>query len=35
MVSQAEIDPRALSYLMTAVIHRLHETDPVWWRDFL
>jgi hypothetical protein len=31
----AELDLRALTYLMTAVIHRLHETDPAWWRDFL
>jgi hypothetical protein len=30
-----EIDVRALSYLMTAVIHRLHEKDPGWWREFL
>jgi hypothetical protein len=26
---------RALSYLMTVVIHRLHETDPAWWRELL
>ena len=32
---QVEIDVRALSYLMTAVIHRLHEKDPSWWREFL
>jgi hypothetical protein len=32
---QAEIDVRALSYLVTAVIHRLHEKDPSWWREFL
>jgi len=30
-----QLDLRALAYLMTAVIHRLHETDPAWWRDFL
>lgn len=30
-----EVDVRALSYLMTAVIHRLHEKDPDWWREFL
>jgi hypothetical protein len=34
MVAQAEIDIRPLSYLVTAVIHRLHETDPAWWREF-
>lgn len=30
-----ETEVRALSYLMTAVIHRLHEKDPDWWREFL
>lgn len=30
-----ELNHRALTYLMTAVIHRLHETDPTWWRGFL
>jgi hypothetical protein len=30
-----ELNLRALNYLMTAVIHRLHETDSAWWRDFL
>jgi hypothetical protein len=20
---------------VTVVIHRLHETDPAWWREFL
>lgn len=30
-----EIELQALSYLVTSVIHRLHETDPVWWREFL
>jgi hypothetical protein len=35
MVVQAEVDVQALSYLVTAVIHRLHETDPAWWREFL
>jgi hypothetical protein len=34
MASQLEIDVRALSYPVTAVIHRLHETDPAWWSDF-
>ena len=35
MATSAETDVRALSYLMTAVIHRLHEIDPKWWREFL
>ena len=35
MLTQVEIDSRALAYLMTAIIHRLHETDPAWWRSFL
>jgi hypothetical protein len=30
-----ELNLRALNYLMTAVIHRSHETDPEWWREFL
>jgi len=30
-----ELNLRALTYLMTAVIHRMNETDPAWWRDFL
>ena len=32
---QAEVDRQALSYLMTAVIHRMYETDPEWWCEFL
>lgn len=35
MATSAETDVRALSNLVTAVIHRLHETDPKWWREFL
>jgi hypothetical protein len=35
MVSQGDLEVRALSYLMTAVTHRLHETDPSWWNEFL
>ncbi len=33
--AELEIELQALSYLVTSVIHRLHETDPVWWREFL
>lgn len=29
------IDSQAMSYLMTIVIHRLQETDPAWWQEFL
>jgi hypothetical protein len=25
-----EIDLQALAYLVTVMIHRLHETDPTW-----
>lgn len=32
---ELEIGLQALFYLMTTVIHRLHETDPAWWRDTL
>lgn len=31
----AELEVQALRYLLTAVIHRLHETDREWWRDLL
>jgi hypothetical protein len=33
--SESDIHLQALSYLMTTVIHRLHETDPGWWRETL
>jgi hypothetical protein len=32
---ELEIHLQALSYLMTVVIHRLHETDPDWWQELL
>jgi hypothetical protein len=32
---EIEIDVRALSYLVTVVIRRLHDIDPVWCRDLL
>jgi hypothetical protein len=32
---ELEIDVRALSYLVTVVIHRLHDIDPAWCRDLL
>jgi hypothetical protein len=35
MAHDEELNLRALNYLMTAVIHRMNEADPVWWRDFL
>ena len=35
MVTRGKIDSSALSYLVTAVIDRLHETDTAWCRDFL
>jgi hypothetical protein len=35
LAREDELNLRALNYLMTAVIHRLHETDGGWWRDFL
>jgi hypothetical protein len=28
-------DVQALSYLVTVLIHRLHESDPKWWRELL
>jgi len=27
-------DVQALAYLVTVLIHRLHETDPAWWQEF-
>jgi len=27
-------DVQALAYLVTVLIHRLHENDPAWWRGF-
>lgn len=36
MVSpELEIDVRALSYLVTVVIRRLHDIDPAWCRELL
>jgi hypothetical protein len=32
---ELDIHLQALSYLMTTVIHRLHETDPSWWQELL
>jgi len=32
---ELDIHLQALSYLMTTVIHRLHETDPAWWQELL
>ena len=28
------LDLLALTYLVTAVIHRFHEIDGNWWEDF-
>ena len=33
--SELEIDVRALSYLVTVVIRRLHDIDPAWCRNLL
>jgi predicted ATPase len=33
--AELEIHLQALSYLVTTVIHRLHETDPAWWQETL
>jgi N-glycosylase/DNA lyase len=30
-----EFEVRALSYLTTIVIYRLHQTGEAWWREFL
>jgi hypothetical protein len=30
-----DTDVQALSYLVTVLVHRLHESDPTWWREFL
>ena len=36
MVSpELETDLKALSYLVTIVIRRLHDIDPAWCRDLL
>lgn len=32
---ELEIDVRALSYLVTVVIRRLHDIDPAWCRELL
>jgi hypothetical protein len=32
---ELEIDLRALSYLVTVVIRRLHDIDPAWCRNLL
>jgi len=32
---ELEIDVKALSYLVTVVICRLHDIDPAWCRDLL
>jgi hypothetical protein len=32
---ELEIDLKALSYLVTVVIRRLHDIDPAWCRDLL
>jgi hypothetical protein len=29
-----DIDVQALAYLVTVLIHRLHEGDQAWWREF-
>ena len=35
MVSRdLEIDVQALAYLVTVLIHRLHENDHAWWQEF-
>lgn len=35
MVSRdLEVDVQALAYLVTVLIHRLHENDPQWWQEF-
>jgi hypothetical protein len=30
----SEISLQALTYLVTVLIHRLHESDPAWWQEF-
>jgi hypothetical protein len=32
---ELETDLKALSYLVTVVIRRLHDIDPAWCRDLL
>ena len=35
MVSRnLDIDVQALAYLVTVLIHRLHENDRAWWQEF-
>ena len=35
MVSRdLDSDVQALVYLVTVLIHRLHENDPAWWQEF-
>ena len=34
MARDLDSDVQALVYLVTVLIHRLHETDPAWWREF-
>jgi hypothetical protein len=29
-----DIDVQALAYLVTVLIHRLHENDRTWWQEF-
>ena len=29
-----DIDVQALAYLVTVLIHRLHENDQAWWQEF-
>jgi hypothetical protein len=29
-----DIDVQALAYLVTVMIHRLHESDQAWWCEF-
>jgi hypothetical protein len=29
-----DVDVQALAYLVTVLIHRLHENDPIWWQEF-
>jgi len=32
--SDLDVDVQALVYLVTVLIHRLHESDSSWWREF-
>jgi hypothetical protein len=29
-----DIDVQAVAYLVTVLIHRLHENDRAWWQEF-